>query len=61
MENLKKIISKTFAAIAIIGVYVAVCTMDGSNHEVAMRIGGVAAFIIGVVGWSLTGKEETVL
>ena len=60
MEKLNKIISKTFAAIAIIGVFVAVCTVDDSNNEVALRIGGVAAFIIGVVCWSLTGKEETV-
>ena len=57
MEKLNKIISKTFAAIAIIGVFVAVCTVDDSNNEVALRIGGVAAFIIGVVGWSMTGKE----
>ena len=60
MEKLNKIISKTFAAIAIIGVFVAVCTVDGSNHEVALRIGGVAAFIVGLIGWSLAGKEETV-
>lgn len=57
MEKLNKIISKTFAAIAIIGVFVAVCTVDDSAHEVAMRLGGVAAFIVGLVGWSLTGKE----
>ena len=59
MEKAKNIISKAMATLAIIGVFVAVCTTDGSAHEVALRLGGVAAFIIGTVGWSLTGKEET--
>lgn len=57
MEKFKNIISKAFATVAIIGVFVAVCTMDGSAHEIALRLGGVAAFIVGLVGWSLTGKE----
>lgn len=57
MEKFKNIISKAFATVAIIGVFVAVCTMDGSAHEIALRLCGVAAFIVGLVGWSLTGKE----
>lgn len=57
MEKFKNIISKAFATVAIIGMFVAVCTMDGSAHEIALRLGGVAAFIVGLIGWSLTGKE----
>ena len=57
MEKLNKIISKTFAAIAIIGVFVAVCAKDDQDYEIIVRLAGVAAFIIGLIGWSLTGKE----
>lgn len=60
MEKLKKIASKAFATVAIIGVFVAVCTMDGSAHEVALRLGGTAAFAIGLIGWSLTSTEKEV-
>lgn len=60
MEKLKKIASKAFAAIAILGVFVAVCTMDGSAHEVALRLGGTAAFVIGLIGWSLTSTDKEV-
>lgn len=60
METIKKIASKAFAIIAILGVFVAVCTMDGSAHEVALRLGGTAAFAIGLVGWSLTSTEKEV-
>lgn len=54
MEIIKKIASKAFATIAILGVFVAVCTMDDSAHEIIMRGCGLAAFAIGLVGWSLT-------
>ncbi len=60
MEKLKKIASKAFAALAIIGVFVAICTMDGSAHEIALRLGGTAAFAIGLIGWSLTSTEKEV-
>ena len=60
MEKLKKIASKAFATLAILGVFVAICTMDGSAHEVALRLGGTAAFVIGLIGWSLTSNEKEV-
>jgi hypothetical protein len=60
METIKKIASKAFATIAIVGVFVAVCTMDGSANEVALRLGGTAAFAIGLIGWSLTSTEKEV-
>lgn len=34
--------------------------MDGSAHEVALRLGGTAAFVIGLIGWSLTSKDKEV-
>ena len=61
MEKAKKIAIKAFhavaVAVAVAGVIVAVCTADGSAHEIALRLSGVAAFIGGLIGWSLTGKE----
>ena len=46
-----------FAAVAIVGVFAAVCVMDGSNHEMAVRLIGTLAFVGGLVGWSLTSTE----
>ena len=41
---------KTIGAIvAIIGLFAAVCVMDGSAHELLIRVGGVATFIAGVL------------
>jgi hypothetical protein len=60
METIKKIASKAFATFATIGVFVAICTMDDSAHEVALRLGGIAAFAIGLIGWSLTSTEKEV-
>ncbi len=60
MEIIKKIASKAFATLAIIGVFVAVCTADDSANETIMRGCGVAAFAIGLVGWSLTSTEKEV-
>lgn len=60
MEKLKKIASKAFATLAIIGVFVAICTMDGSAHEVAIHLVGTAAFVIGLIGWSLTSNDKEV-
>ena len=60
METIKKIASQAFAPFAIIAVFVAICTMDGSAHEVALRLGGTSAFVIGLIGWSLTSTEKEV-
>ena len=60
METFKKIASKAFTTVAILGVFVAICTMDGSANEVALRLGGTAAFVIGLIGWSLTSNEKEV-
>lgn len=60
METIKKIASKAFATLAIIGVFVAVCTADDQAHEIIMRGCGLAAFAIGLIGWSLTSTEKEV-
>lgn len=31
----------------VMGTFVAICTADGSNHEMALRIAGLAAMAIG--------------
>lgn len=54
---MKKAINTIFAAVAIVGVFAAVCVTDGSNHEMAVRIIGTLAFVAGLVGWSLTSIE----
>jgi hypothetical protein len=54
---MKKAINTIFAAVAIVGVFAAVCVTDGSNHEMAVRLIGTLAFVAGLVGWSLTSTE----
>ena len=60
MDKIKKIASKAFAALAIIGVFVAVCKADDSANETIMRGCGLAAFAIGLIGWSLTSTDKEV-
>lgn len=54
---MKKAINTIFAAVAIVGVFTAVCVTDGSNHEMAVRLIGTLVFVAGLVGWSLTSTE----
>lgn len=54
---MKKAFNTIFAAVAIVGVFAAVCVTDGSNHEMAVRLIGTLAFVGGLVGWSLTSTE----
>ena len=58
MEKAKKIFSKVFATVAVIGVFVAVCTSDDSVHELACRLIGTATFIGGLIVWSLLTDKE---
>lgn len=53
---MKKALNTIFAAVAIVGVFAAICVTDGSNHEMAVRLIGTLAFVGGLVGWSLTSK-----
>jgi hypothetical protein len=54
---MKKAINTIFAAVAIVGVFAAVCVTDRSNHEMVVRLIGTLAFVVGLVGWSLTSTE----
>ena len=54
---MKKAINTIFAAVAIVGVFAAVCVTDGCKHEMAVRLFGTLAFVVGMVGWSLTSTE----
>ena len=54
---MKRTINTIFAAVAIVGVFAAICVTDGSNHEMAVRLIGTIAFVAGLVGWSLTSTE----
>ena len=58
MDKIKKIASKAFAALAIIGVFVAVCTADDQPNETTLRLCGMAALAVGHVGWSAFQNEE---
>ena len=58
MEKFRKIINKTFAALAIVGVWVAIGTVDDSTNELAMRLFGLAAFGLGTAVWLLTGDGK---
>ena len=58
MDKIKKIASKAFAALAIIGVFVAVCTADDQPNETTLRLYGMAALAVGLVGWSAFQNEE---
>ena len=54
---MKKTIKTIGAVLAVAGVWVAVCTADNSAHEIAMRLGGVVAFLAGVAIHSLASEE----
>ena len=58
MDKIKKIASKAFAALAIIGVFVAVCTADDQPKETTLRLCGMVALAVGLIGWSAFQSEE---
>ncbi len=46
--------------LAIAGLFIAVCTKDGSSHELACRSFGIALFVTGVfTGRFFDGMEDT--
>ena len=47
------------AVLAIAGLFIAVCTMDGSSHELACRFFGIALFATGAfIGRYFDGMED---
>ena len=55
---MKKALSIIGTTIAIIGVFVAVSLKDGSNHEIAIRLGGLGAFVVGALIASASKAEN---
>ena len=55
MKKLAKIFG---GMLAIAGLFVAVCLVDGSPYEIAIRLGGVVAFVVGILIWSAGEKED---
>lgn len=52
---MKNIIS---TILIIAGLFLAICTADGSAHEIAARIIGIAATVAGVIIGGYARKEE---
>lgn len=53
---MKKVAKSIGGVLAAAGVFVAVCTVDGSANELAIRFGGLLTFIAGVL---VVSKAET--
>lgn len=49
MKNNKQIMQTIGIIIVAVGMFVAVCTADGSKHEILLRLSGVAAMVVGVI------------
>lgn len=54
---MRKTIKTIGAVIAVAGVWVAVCAADNQEHEIAMRLLGVVAFIVGLVINAMASEE----
>lgn len=48
----KNIIAKACGALAVAGVFAAVCVVDGSSHEMAVRCCGALAFAVFGLAWA---------
>lgn len=49
MKNREQIRQTIGIIIVAVGMFVAVCTTDGSKHEILLRLSGVAAMAAGVI------------
>lgn len=49
MKNREQIRQTIGIIIVAVGMFVAVCTADGSKHEILLRLSGVAAMAAGVI------------
>ena len=57
--KIKNTIGTICGALACVSVFAAVCVMDGSAHEMAVRLIGVAGFITFTALWArLKGGEQ---
>lgn len=54
--KLKDILGTICGALACVSVFAAVCVMDGSAHEMAVRCGGAIGFAIFALLWAKLTK-----
>ena len=58
MKKTRHIIGTACGVLAIVGAFAAVCVMDGSNHEMAIRCAGAITFAVFALLWAaLKGGE----
>ena len=50
--KLRNTIGTTCGALALVGLFAAVCVVDGSNHETAVRLIGTACFVAFTALWA---------
>ena len=50
--KIKNTLGTICGALACVSVFAAVCVMDGSAHEMAVRCGGAIAFAIFALAWA---------
>ena len=52
MKKTRNIIGTICGVLAVVGAFAAVCVMDGSAHEMAIRCAGAVAFAVFGLVWS---------
>lgn len=56
--KIKNTIGTIFGALACVSVFAAVCIVDGSAHEMAVRLIGVAGFITFTALWAKLKEDR---
>ena len=56
--TLKNTLGTICGALACVSVFAAVCVVDGSAHEMAVRCGGAIAFAIFAIAWAKLKEEK---
>ena len=56
-RSIKSTIGTMCGALACVSAFAAVCVMDGSAHEMAVRLFGVSGFVLFALAWAKL-KEE---
>lgn len=58
MKKTRNIIGTICGVLAVVGAFAAVCVMDGSAHETAIRCAGAITFAVFALAWAaLKGGE----
>ena len=56
--KLRNTIGTACGALALVGLFAAVCVVDGSAHEMAVRCGGAIAFAVFALAWDKLKEEK---